>query len=315
MDSQNHHNDQPVKACFSIIGYALLMSGLGCCIKHISKELSFEVIVFFRNCFALVVLLLLNIWRNRRQKRSQNKSADHSRERSRTTIWNLLVPRTGKIHLHLLRSVFGVSAMYCFFYTLGKMPLAEATLLSYTSPFFMPLFALLWLKEPISVKGSTAVLLGFLGILLILRPGTGIINIISFIGIGAGVSVALAAVTIRRMSGSESPGTMVFYFTLIATLISAVPLAWSWQGITLYQLVLLMVMGTVAVTGQFLMAQGYALAPAAKVGPFTYFTVFFSSVWGWVIWGESLDAFFFSGAVLICFSGILAGQPHREKPL
>ncbi len=292
MQAENHRFDQPFKACFFILGYALLMSGLGCCIKIISKGLPFEMIVFFRNLFALILLLGMGF------RRSQP-----------------LALSTRVFGFHFMRSVFGLGAMYCYFYTLGKIPLAEATLLSYTSPLFMPFFALVWLGESVSLKNWMAILIGFVGIFLILKPDSDILNMTSFAGIGAGMCVALAAVTIRRMSGTESPGTMVFYFTLISTFVSALPLFWAWQCPTLSQFQLLMVMGAVAVVGQFFMAKGYSIAPAAQVGPFTYATVVFSSIWGWVFWKEGLDIYFFSGAALICFSGIFASRSHRVKAI
>lgn len=292
MTPDNQRTNQPVKACFFILGYALFMSSLSCCIKVISKELPFEMIVFFRNLFALVFLFGINFRKNRP-----------------------LTLTTRVFRFHFMRSVFGLGAMYCYFYTLGKMPLAEATLLAYTSPLFMPFFAWIWLKETVSLKNWAAILIGFFGIFLILKPDSGIINVISFAGIGAGMCVAVAAVTIRRMSDTESPGTMVFYFTLISTIVSALPLFWAWQRPTLSQFQLLVVMGAVAVAGQYFMAKGYALAPSAQVGPFTYATVVFSSILGWIFWQEGLDIYFSAGAVLICFSGIFATRSRRKKAI
>lgn len=275
--------DQPMRGAFFVIGYALMMSCLGSFVKLISAELPFEMIVFFRNLFALVLLSVFLFKRN-----------------------GVNPLRTRVFKFHMIRSLAGVTAMYCFFYALGKMPLGEAILLSYTAPVFIPLIAWMWLKETVSRKNIFAVFLGFTGIAVILKPGSGIFNPAGFAGITAGIMVAVGVVTIRRMSDTESPGAMVFYFTLISTLVSAVPLLWAWQQPDNRQLLLLCLMGGIAVFGQYLATRGYAVAPAAQVGPFTYATVVFSALLGWVFWCEALDLFFGVGAVLITIAGVIA---------
>jgi len=307
-------SNQPVKACVCILGYTFFMSILGACIKLVSQELSFEVIVFFRNFFALVILMGLHFFQGR------NNSLHGPKDQRPVHLETIggrqavkMFPSTKVIHLHLIRSLFGLGAMYCYFYTLGKLSLAEATLLSYTSPVFIPCFAWLWLRESVSFKSWIAVVLGFGGIVFILRPGSGIFNITALVGICAGMGVAIASVTIRRMSDTESPGTMVFYFTLISTLVSALPLAWTHTWPDPGQFFLLSIMGIVAVLGQFFMAKAYTLAPSATVGPFNFTTVVFSSVLGWVCWNETLDCWFFAGALLICISGIFAARGSRGQ--
>ena len=127
----------------------------------------------------------------------------------------------------------------------------------------------------VPVQVRAAIFIGIVGVVLILKPGSELFRPIAFLGIISAMLVATAMVTIRRMSPQEPPQRIVFYFSLIATLISAVPLLWAFQlprGQTLSMLVLISLF---AVAGQLMLTKGYSLAPSARVGPFSYGSVFF----------------------------------------
>jgi drug/metabolite transporter (DMT)-like permease len=117
------------------------------------------------------------------------------------------------------------------------------------------------------------------------------------------------------MSSSEPTIRIVFYFTVFGTLISAMPLFWSWQSPKEEIWWLLVLMGLLAAVGQFLLTKGYSLAPAAKVGPFSYSNVVFAMLLGWVLWGESLDFLTWVGAFLICIAGIITTRKTATHAL
>ena len=217
-------------------------------------------------------------------------------------------------HLHLLRAVLGLSAMYCFFYVLANLALADAMLLKMTSPIFMPLIALLWLGERVGRLAVIAIPVGFIGVGLVLRPG-GDMSWIALLGVLGGALAALAKVTVRRLGRSESTTRIVFYFTLNATVISAVPLLWAWQTPSLEQWALLGLMGAMGTAGQLLLTRGYAVAAAAQVSPFTYFSVVFGALYGYLFWGETLDWLFLAGALLIALAGVMAVRGRARKPI
>jgi len=250
------------------------------------------MVVFFRNICALVFILP---W-----------------------VWYIRPPggvKTAFFQLHLLRSLTGLGAMYCFFYAIAHLQLSEAFLLAATAPLFIPVIANLWIREPVSWMLRGAIAIGFIGIVLILKPGFGVFQPIAIVGLAAGAFAALAMVSIRRMSATEPTIRIVFYFTVLGTLISAVPLVWSWQLPQPKIWWLLALIGLLAAVGQFLLTKGYSLAPAAQVGPFTYINVFFAALFGWLFWGESLDAMTWIGAVLICIAGIIAARRTRAHAL
>ena len=282
MSEKGIYKDQPVAGALCVLSASLTFAIMGAVVKVVSLSLTNEMVVFFRNFCSLFFILP---W-----------------------IWYSRPPggvRTSYFPLHLLRSMAGLGGMYCFFYVIAHLHLSESFLLMSTAPLFIPIVAYLWLREPVERKVRGAILVGFAGIILILKPGMGVFQPIAFIGLAAGLLGALAMVSIRRMSSSEPTIRIVFYFTVFGTLISAMPLVWRWQSPKGEIWWLLVLMGLLAAVGQFLLTKGYSLAPAAKVGPFSYGNVVFAMLIGWILWGESLDAFTWVGAFLVCIAGVI----------
>ncbi|MRR38677.1 DMT family transporter [bacterium] len=181
-------------------------------------------------------------------------------------------------------------------------------LLSYTSPLIIPIIPFVWLHEPLARGVRIAIITGFLGVLLILKPGMTIFEPVALIALTAALFASLGFVSIRRMSETELPETIVFSYSLICAVISAIPLFWAWQTPDTTSLVMLVCIGAAATAGQFLLTRGYGMAPAAQVGPFVYSSVVFASILGWILWGESLDAFTIIGSALVFLSGIIAAR-------
>jgi drug/metabolite transporter (DMT)-like permease len=128
------------------------------------------------------------------------------------------------------------------------------------------------------------------------------------VGLASGITAAFSVVTIRHSSRTEPATRIVFYFSLFGTLGSAVPLFWSWITPSLHDMPLLIAMGALATAGQMLMTRGYALAPAAHIGPFTYSSIIFGVLYGWRIWDETPGMAFWGGASLIIAGGVMALQ-------
>lgn len=272
-----------------IVVSELMFATMGATVKHLSSQLSNEMIVFMRNVFGLLVLLPL--------------------------LWHRGLPnlKTAVPHLHILRTVLGLSAMYCFFYALAHVPLAEGLLLKMTAPFFMPFIAWLWLSERAPIHALLALPLGFAGVLLVLKPD-GTFNEAALVGLLGGLLAAAAKVTVRRLGRTESTSRIVFYFAFLAMLISAVPLAWAWRVPARDLWVYLILMGAMGTAGQLLLTRAYAIGATARVAPFTYFSVVFGAVYGYLFWDEGLDAEFVMGALLISLAGVLALGHRLDKP-
>jgi len=266
----------------------LCFATMGVGIRFVSVELPNEMIVFARN---LVGLALVAPWLLRRG------------------LGNVATKVT---RLHLLRALAGVSAMYCFFYAIAHLPLAEAMLLKLTAPVFIPLFAIFWLHEQVTTLLWIAIGIGFAGVIVVLDPSldgqSAMVSPIAIIGLLGGVLAALAKVTVRRLSATEPPPRIVFYFALIAGSISAVPLLWAWQTPSPTALLWLLGIAISATLGQLALTRGLSLAPASRMGAFGYFAVIFGAAYGWMIWHERITIALVSGSVLIALAGALAGR-------
>jgi drug/metabolite transporter (DMT)-like permease len=208
-------------------------------------------------------------------------------------------------HWHLMRGVVGVSAMYCYFWALGHMPLTEAFLVKLSSPFFMPFIGLLWLGERAGKYSVAAVLVGFTGVACILRPDDSTFTFIAMVALLGAFLAALAKVTIRRMSGSESSQTIVFYFAMIAALISAPGAALHWQPVAAPLWGWILLLGLVATLGQLALTHAYRIAPTGKVGVYAYSAVLYGALMGWLIWDEIPLWTTWLGAALIVAAGLL----------
>ena len=279
-------------ALFAITA-ALMFAAMGTTIKIVSAGLPTEMAVFFRNFFGLIVLLPW-LWRG-----------------------GVRALATQHFNAHLMRSLAGVAAMYCFFYAIHRLPLSEAVLLNFTAPLFMPFVVLFWFKESVSRALWWAILVGFMGIILILKPGMAMFSPAALIGLASGALAALAVANIRRLAETEPTTRIVFYFCIISTLVSAIPLLWSWQTPEPTLWVFMILSGMFATAGQLLLTRSYALASASFIGPFTYSAVVFATIIGWLLWDESPHALTLAGALLVCMAGIIAmrqvGAPGAIK--
>lgn len=263
----------------------LCFVSMGSLVKLLAETMPSQNLVFFRNLFGLMALspILVKIGANS--------------------------VKTKVLHLHIVRSLAGILAMYCFFYALAKLSLADAMLLKISAPLFIPIFAFIWISEFISTRTILAVLVGFLGVILVLRP-TGEIQFASLIGLLGGALAAYAKVSIRRMSDTEPTSRIVFYFATISLIVSFIPLLSSWVTPTKNEWLMLLALGVVGTMGQLFLTRAYTLAPASRVGPFTYSSIVFASLIGWWFWNEIMTLITIAGASLIIFAGMLI---FREK--
>ncbi len=274
-------------ALLILLGEALL-SIMGAIIKHLSMDLPTEVVVFYRNLFGLLMLLPV------------------------IAHGGLGTLKTQKLHLHFIRASVGLSAMYGFFYVIANMPLAEAFLVKLTTPLIMPIVAALWLGESITSKTRWAIFIGFLGVIFILRPGTEAFTPVALIGIGAAFLASIAKVAIRKMGSTEPSVRIVFYFGVISTLLSAIPLAWAWQVPEPHHWPWIALLGLMGTLGQLALTRAYRIAKPGQIGPYVYSSVLYGATLGWIFWGEHLLLSTIIGSLLIIVAGVWNLKPSKK---
>ena len=215
---------------------------------------------------------------------------------------------TQRIGLHIARGVLGVTAMMCVFYAWGNLPLAQASLLKQTSPIFISIIAFLWLRESLGNKTILAIISGFIGVALIIDPGAenAHFNIVVFVALAGAMLAGSAKVVVRKMSDTETPGRIVFYFSLIGVLVSAMPASWVWVSLNWIQLAAIVGIAVLSTTAQFAITKAFSSAPAGQVGSDTYTSVAFAALFGWLIWNEVLSWQTILGILVIVAAGVLA---------
>lgn len=275
-----------VLGAVSLVLAEFLFAGVGAIVKYLSADLTQAQLVFFRNLFALSVLLP---WVFR-------------------VGFNGL--RTQHPGLHMFRSITGLVAMYCFFYVLSNMPLAPAMMALHTAPFLVPFVARVWLKERISRYTVVAIVIGFFGVLLVLSPGAQQVNLFIWIALFCATLVAVNKCSIRKLSSTEPSARIVFYFTGLGTLVSFFPMLFDWQPISPVNWLWLFLMGSSAAVGQLLMTKAFQLSSPVKIGLLTYTSVVFAACLGLWIWGDPITSGLVIGTALIVFA---ANMTVRQK--
>lgn len=265
------------------VAAAAAFAVMAACVKTASAATGSETVVFFRSAVGLLILLP---WLFR-----HGASA----------------VRTRRLGGHLWRAGFGISAMYSFFFAIAHLNLAEAVLLTYSTPLFIPFIAWLWLRETPPVIVFPSIVLGFAGIGLVVKPVAGFVTTASVVGLLSAVCAAAAWVSIRRIADTEPATRIVFYFSALSTAVSAVPLLWAWRIPAGEIWLWLAATGIFATAGQFCLTRAYSLTAAARLGPFMYVSVIFAGLLGWAFWGEQPDGYSMLGMALVIASCVLAG--------
>lgn len=260
----------------------LFFAGMGLSVKLASVEMSNAQVVFIRNGLGLLALLP---WLPALGARGL---------------------RTSHLPNHLLRGVLGLLNMYCLFYAIGRLRLADAILLNYSTPLLMPLVERFWLGEPLPRRLWAPIGVGFLGIALVLKPGLGVFQPAAAVALAAAVFGSTAQVGVRRLTATEPPTRIVFYFAIVSTVLSAPPAALVWTTPPTALWGILIAMGVLATLGQMTLTRAYAQAPAAQVGPFIYTSVVFAALLDWLLLGSAPDALSLAGAALVAAAAALA---------
>lgn len=272
-----------------MVGFTMTFAVLMAMVRHVSAEIHPIEISFFRNFFALVVMLP---WF------------------ARTGLGGL---RTRRFGLHGFRALSGVIAMGALFMAVSLMPLAEVTALTFTSPLFATAGAALVLGETVRLRRWTATAVGFAGTLIILRPGAETLTPAAMIALLAAVFIATSMLSIKSLSATEPPSVILLYMGILMTPMSLVPALFVWTWPSAEAWAWLAVIGGVATVGQLAVARAFAAADASAVMPFDFFRLVFTAALGFALFGEGLDVWTWVGAGLILASSVYIAR--REARL
>ncbi|MGK3113535.1 DMT family transporter [Candidatus Pantoea formicae] len=264
-----------VKAISNITISAFMFALAGMLVKYISYKMDVLSLVFWRNVFSFIIMSFIGLVSGKLSFKSERKG------------------------LHALRSFFTFCALITYFYAVKNTELSTAVLLQQTSPIFVPVIALLVLRRLSDRYVWIGTIIGFIGVAMTSGVATHSINGGDLSGIFSGVMGAAATITIWMMSDTETPYSQMFFFSLYTLIYSLVFVPWVWESFSLSLLPLLIMLGIVTTLAQYFLSAACSYASTDKIVSWTYLSVIFAALFGYVGWGEKLSFSMLSGMALI----------------
>ncbi|CAQ45628.1 membrane protein [Stenotrophomonas maltophilia] len=279
----------PMRAALLMLGSTMAFGLMAVAIRYATRYVPTQEVAFFRNAFGLLALLPMLLRPGHAPLKTQQ------------------LPR------YFVRSAIGLGSMLCAFWALGHLPLAQAVSLSYSTPLFVTIAAVLWLGETVRIRRWAAVVVGFIGVLVIVRPGTAGFTAGSLVAVAAAVLSSLVAIQIKQLTRVDSADTVVLYTYVFWVPLSLVPalFVWVWpSGMAWLWLLATGVLGTV---GQLLWTRALRLGEVSALTPISFLQLPLVTLLGWLLFNESVDRWTLIGAGIILAAN--AYIAHREAVL
>ena len=207
--------------------------------------------------------------------------------------------KTGKLHLHAIRLVLAGLAQIGVFISVINMPLAAVTALSFSRVLFTPFVAVWILRELVGSRRWIVTAIGFVGVLVMVRPDSGVIDPIALIAIGSALTFAIANVLIRKLSSTEPPIRILFYYHLGGMVIFAAPAAWVWRTPVGAEWLYTLAIGLLTTVGMVGFVRGFAVGEASVIGPMEYVRLIYAAILGYFFFAEVPDPWTIAGALII----------------
>ena len=215
--------------------------------------------------------------------------------------------------LQIVRGGFTLAATILFFAAIAEMPIANALALLFVSPMIVTALSPFLLGEKVGIRRWAAVICGFLGALIILRPGFGVAQAGSYLAIGAGCSFAIYTVLTRKLSGSGPPLVTLAYTAVLGAVLMSIAVIPDWITPPPADLLMMAGIGVVAAGGHFLLIRAFDHAPASLLAPYSYSEIIMATAVGWVIFNDFPDGWTWTGIAVIVASGIYISWRERRS--
>jgi len=280
---------------------ALLFAVMSALVRFLGERYPVGQIVFFRSAFAILPVVLIYAWRNELAA----------------------AVRTVRPLGHVGRGLISICGMFCNFSALARLPIVDATAISFASPLITVAFSAIFLKERVRIYRWSAVIVGFSGILVMLAPnfdpalhaaGAMATLGVSF-AIGGAFCNAGSVIQTRRLTETETTSSIVFYFSLICALAGLATWPFGWLVPTWPELTALVTVGLCGGLAHILLTESYRLAPASLVAPFDYTSMVWAFLLGYFFFNELPTVYVFIGAAIIAAAGLFVIWRERQLGL
>ncbi|BBK31091.1 EamA domain-containing membrane protein RarD [Stella humosa] len=284
------HADQPGRGILFMLGAVACFVVMDALIKWLSAKFPTMQVVFFRSLFALVPIAVLVIQQG-----------------------GIARLKTKRPAMHALRCLIGLGSMVCFFHAFRVMPLADVIAIGFAAPLFVTALSVPLLKEKVGIRRWSAVVVGFAGVLIMVRPGADVFEIGAGVALIGTVLYSLAMILMRDLGRTDTTTAITFYFTMAGTIVAGAAIPFVWVEPVGMDWALLVLVGLIGGVAQLLMTQAFRLTPVAVIAPFDYTAMLWGSILGYAVWGEIPDALLWVGAAIVAASGLYI--VHRETRL
>jgi drug/metabolite transporter (DMT)-like permease len=283
--AEHSSRHRPVLGIALKLASVVLFSGMTLCVKLLGQAIPSGQTIFVRGLISAAVLGLI-AWHTNR----------------------LHLLKTSNWRAHAMRSLSGTISMFFLFAAVTMIPLADVTAITFTAPMFLTLLAMVFLGERIHRYRWSALVLGFVGVLIMIGPhlsfGAGS-SVGSLVALGAALFSAIAMTSLRAMSGGEHAITITFYFSLTFTLCAALTAIQGWPMPTSTQFFLIVLAGLFGVFGQLLMTYSYRYAEASTIAPLEYTNMIMAILLGYLFFNEIPQLSVWIGAPLVISAGLI----------
>lgn len=275
-----------------MVGSALVFSGVTVMIKELGQSIPAAEMVFFRCLFGLVIIVPF------------------------VARSGLSVFKTARPGLHMIRVVCALIGMNCGFYAVTHLELATAVSLGYTRPLFMILLAVIFLGEVVRWRRGLATLVGFFGVLIMLRPTEVPVELPALAALASALAVAGAMSVVRQQAAVDGPATIMAWFATGTAVLTAIPAAFVWETPQNDQWVLLIAIGVMASVGQYMMIKAFTHGEATVMNPIDYLQILLAAIFGFWLFDEVPTVWTGVGAAVIIISTlyILLREARLKKP-
>ena len=214
---------------------------------------------------------------------------------------------------HFWRTAMGTGSMVLGFYAVSMLPLADATAIAFSQPLFSVVIAALVLGEKVRWRRWSATVIGFAGVLIMVRPGEGSLQLGALVALANAAAVSISILLVRRLSDSETPLMILTQFAIFSTILLTVPAILVWRWPDLWGWMLAVGIALSATVGQYFWVQAFKAGEMSAVAPFEYMRLPFAVFVGWLIWGEMPVIWTYVGASIVIGSALYIA--HREHQL
>lgn len=280
--------DAPLRGIGLVLTASIFLTSSDLVSKLLTRELPPLQVTWLRYCTYTAIMLAI-VWRQ----------------------GGLARLRTQRPALQFLRGIGVLGSSVFFISALKFIPLADATATSFVAPLFVTALSIPILGEAIGWRRWVATLIGFVGVLIVVRPGGAGFQLASLLAVGSALAWAFAMIMTRMMSSTESPLTTLTYSALIGVCITTLAVPFLWEAVTPTILLMGVFVGAASTVGHWLIVLAYRHADASLLAPFSYGQLLWATLFGLLVFSVLPDIWTLIGAVVIAGSGLYTA--HRER--